>query len=712
MGFSTHRLTLHGEGGRRGSSGAGERRKSYEMRPGQIFGNHYEIIKQIGKGGMSTVWQAKDRRLNRIDAIKIMSPQYALDQTFTSRFRQEAQTAANIKSDFIVQIYDYDKQNDTYYIVMEYINGNDLKQVISKYGALDTRRVAKIATQVCSALSAAHRAEVIHRDIKPQNIMVKPDGNIKVMDFGIAQPKNSHLTQDNSVLGTAHYVSPEQAKGQPLGPTTDIYSLGVVMYEACTGQLPFDGDDAIGVAMKQITEQPVPPSQVNSAVDSDFESIVLKCMAKSPADRYQSADELRSALIAYLQGTMNASGGAPTQRMSTVAEPTRIMSKPSMRPATQPGADKKTPYEDDDDDSKRKKLIIGGIIGVIAVIGVIIACVLTLGGGGTVSVPSVLGMTQDEAQKELEEAGLALGEVSEEHSDEEAGTVIEQTPNDGEQVNSGSEVDITVSLGVEKVKVPSIVGMTADEAADALEEAGLVGNVEQQYDDDTPAGEVISQSPNGEEEVDKGSTVTYQVSQGTRMADVPEVTGKDADDAEKELEDAGFKVRRSEDASDTVPSGNVISQSVTGSQPYGSTVTLTVSTGPADAKVPDVSGQMSDAARSALEEAGFKVEVSSDKVDCEQPANTVVEQSVSGSAKRGSTITLTVASGYNNVPNVVGNIKSDAVSKLDAAGFKVGGIDGIPDDAVVRAQAVSGRQDVGTTVMLSFDVDNSNDGEE
>ena len=270
------------------------------------LGGRYQVQDRIGTGGMATVYRGLDEVLGRTVAIKTMLPQYANDPSFAARFKQEAQAAAALQSPYIVSVYDWGKDADTYYIVMEYLRGTDLKTGIRKHGALDCKKVAQIGSQIAQALSVAHKHDIIHRDIKPQNIMVQPDGNIKVMDFGIARAKNSHLTQDNSVLGTAHYVSPEQTQGKVLGPTTDIYSLGIVMYEAATGQVPFQGDDAISVALKQVNEQPKPPSQLNPNVDPQLEAIILKCMQKNPADRFQTADELSRTLRDYLAGRMQA----------------------------------------------------------------------------------------------------------------------------------------------------------------------------------------------------------------------------------------------------------------------------------------------------------------------------------------------------------------------------------------------------------------------
>lgn len=298
----------------------------------RVLGGRYLLKDKVGTGGMATVYRAQDQVLDRTVAVKIMLPQYAGDATFAARFKQEAQAAAGLSSPYIVGVYDWGKDGDTYYIVMEYLRGTDLKSGIKSHGALDPKKVAQIGSQISSALSVAHKHEIIHRDIKPQNIMVLPDGNIKVMDFGIARAKNSHLTQDNNVLGTAHYVSPEQTRGQDLGPTSDIYSLGVVMYECATGRVPFDGDDAISVALKQVNELPIPPSQINSGVDADLERIILKCMEKDPANRFQTADELRQVLNSYLSAVPSTSRSPRASSVPPVSwAPPRLASFPIRR---------------------------------------------------------------------------------------------------------------------------------------------------------------------------------------------------------------------------------------------------------------------------------------------------------------------------------------------------------------------------------------------
>ncbi|MBO4352602.1 MAG: serine/threonine protein kinase, partial [Eggerthellaceae bacterium] len=269
---------------------------------GKLIAGRYQILERLGIGGMAEVFKAQDIVLGRVVALKVMLPQYAADPEFTQRFRQEAASAANLQNPYIVNIYDWGQDDGTYFIVMEYVRGSDLKECIKQRGAINQRKVAEIGMQVCQALTAAHHLDIVHRDIKPQNIMIQPDGNVKVMDFGIARAKNSVKTQTSSVLGTAHYISPEQAQGKELTFASDIYSLGIVMYEAATGTLPFDGPDAVSVALKQVNEQPQPLRQRKADIDPAFEAIVLKAINKDPRKRFETASDMRTALNDYLMG--------------------------------------------------------------------------------------------------------------------------------------------------------------------------------------------------------------------------------------------------------------------------------------------------------------------------------------------------------------------------------------------------------------------------
>ena len=304
---------------------------------GRVFNNRYQITERIGIGGMAEVYRAQDNVLGRLVAVKVMLPQYAADPNFTQRFKQEAAAAANLQSPYIVNVYDWGQDEGTYYIVMEFVRGSDLKTAIIERGAINQRKVAEIGSQVCQALSVAHGLDIIHRDIKPQNIMVQPDGNVKVMDFGIARAKNSVMTQTSSVLGTAHYISPEQAQGKDLTATSDIYSLGIVLYESATGRLPLDGPDAVSVAMKQVNDLPVPPREINPDIDPALEAIIMKAIAKNPADRFATAKDMRLALNDYLAGRpVNLGEGftsAETVVMGGVVPPVGVADGTAVMPA-------------------------------------------------------------------------------------------------------------------------------------------------------------------------------------------------------------------------------------------------------------------------------------------------------------------------------------------------------------------------------------------
>ena len=632
---------------------------------GRILGGRYTVQDKIGTGGMATVYRGVDEVLGRTVAIKTMLPQYASDPSFAARFKQEAQAAAALQSPYIVSVYDWGKDGDTYYIVMEYLRGTDLKSGIRKHGALDSKKVAQIGSQIAQALSVAHRHDIIHRDIKPQNIMVQPDGNIKVMDFGIARAKNSHITTDNSVLGTAHYVSPEQTQGKDLGPTTDIYSLGIVMYEASTGRVPFDGDDAISVALKQVNEQPMPPSQINPAVDPSLEGIILKCMQKNPADRFQTADELGRVLRDYLAGRIRdvnaATAGlnitttqvAPVvdTRTSTGTLPavSRVDTTGGSRPLTateraQMEARRKAR-------SRRRKTIFGVLVALIALGAVAYAAMqMYAAGNATRAVPNLLNYTQEDALLAIDETEFfERGNVREEYSTTvERGKVMDQDPDPQRQMARGTQINIWVSKGPEPAKsttVPDLRGMTPAEAEAKLEEYKLVGKAgESVYDSEIEVNLVVKQSPKANATAKEGDVVTYQLSKGIESVEVPTVVGLDYYTAESTLTERGFSVEVGYESSSEYDEGYVMRQSTTGMADKGSTVTVTVSTGPQTAEIPWVVSYSESAARSMLEDYGFAVEVSHEE-SYEYESGIVMSQSDSGEASVGSTISITVSSG-------------------------------------------------------------------
>lgn len=587
---------------------------------GRVLGGRYSTQDKIGTGGMAAVYRGIDAVLGRTVAIKTMLPQYAADPSFAARFKQEAQAAAALQSPYIVSIYDWGKDGDIYYIVMEYLRGTDLKSGIRKHGALSCKKVAQIGSQISQALSVAHRHDIIHRDIKPQNIMVQPDGNVKVMDFGIARAKNSHLTADNSVLGTAHYVSPEQTQGKELGPTSDIYSLGVVMYEAACGRVPFEGDDAIAVALKQVKEKPQPPTELNPEIDPQLEAIILKCMQKNPKDRFQTAEELSRVLRDYLAGrtsavneattllsgeALGAANGAettaPNKRIPAgAADGTKAMPMVGYYSSAAARTKAREPYLQPTnsnasaayDDSEKKpsgklKWIIAALVVIVLIAaGVFAYALLSHNSPELKPVPNLVGMTQDTATKTINDSKFfTLGAVTKQSSDSiESGKVISQTPNSGETQVKGTRINLVISSGkpeIPTVTVPDLNNMSPAQANAALDAVGLQGRAgDLEYSDSVDKGRVADQNPKAGSTLKKGESVTYRLSQGKETAQVPDVTGMSRAKATRALQEAGFTpVEDTPAYSNDVAADEVVSQSLSGTQPKGSKVSIVISKG-------------------------------------------------------------------------------------------------------------------------------------
>lgn len=560
---------------------------------GRTFNNRYKLTERVGLGGMAEVYRAEDNVLGRTVAVKVMLPQYAADPTFTKRFRQEAASAANLQSPYIVSIYDWGLDGETYYIVMEFLRGTDLKTAIKERGAINQRKAAEIGSQVAQALSVAHAGGIIHRDIKPQNIMIQPDGNIKVMDFGIARAGDAGLSQTATVLGTAHYVSPEQAQGKELTGASDIYSLGVVLYEATTGKLPFDGQDAVSVAVKQVNELPAPPSTINPNIDPALEAIIMKAMEKDPERRFKDASEMRHILNDYLAGRPINLGddisGLKTQVMGGVApvNGTAVMNPVGVANGDAGRTTVNKAYAADANDEGKKKskrnVVIGVVVALLAVIGIVAAAMALGGNQEMVNVPDVSNKPIAEARSELQAAGFTIGTETEVYNpDVEAGNVVSTDPAAGVQAAKGSSVNITISKGTEQVTVPDLRGMSADEAQRVLASYGLNGQQgDTVFSDDVEENRVAQQDIAAGTTAYKGDTITFHLSKGPETASVPNVQGLDFETARDRLEAAGFTVSL-QWRDDSAAVNTVIRQSVTGTAKLGTTITLTISNGPAE----------------------------------------------------------------------------------------------------------------------------------
>ena len=630
------------------------------------------FVRHLGSGGFADVYLFRQQMPQRDVAVKVLRPDS--NAQASSAFDAEVNLMAQVANHpSIVSFYTGGIADDgRHYLVMEYCPPPHLGQR-SKEHRIPVAQALDVGVRIAGAVETLHQRGIIHRDIKPQNIMVQPDGNIKVMDFGIARAKNSHLTQDNNVLGTAHYVSPEQTRGQELGPTSDIYSLGVVMYECATGRVPFDGDDAISVALKQVNELPVPPSQINANVDGDLERIILKCMEKDPANRFQTADELRQVLNSYLAGRavdvpeptrviagMAGAGGTEAMRMGdktqTMVRPTApgdTASNPVIRPNNQIN----TSSYDNEKHGMGKGKIAAIAIAIVAFVAIAVFAVSGfLNGGDQKSVPNLLGMGQEAAVASIKSSGFEPGNVNQSYNDQyPEGQVCEQTPDGGKTAAAGSKIDIVISKGskpIDQVEVPDLSNASdLDEAKKLIENAGLTVGSTTQEANDADEGKIVDQSPKAGEKVDKGSKVDIVVSSGPETDSVPGVVGKTESDATNTLSNAGFSVNvESGGTSDTYAKGYVMKQSPTGTAKKGSTVTIYISEGKdtssdeLDVDSLGLTGMTAEDAEEAIANAGLKYDPRQQSSSSVEVGN-VIKYSPGGKQPAGTVIILYISTG-------------------------------------------------------------------
>lgn len=577
----------------------------------RLLAGRYELIERIGEGGMAVVYRAKDRLLNRFVAVKILKPEFTKDVKVIESFRRESQAAASLSHPNIVNVYDVGKEGNIHYIVMELIEGNVLSDVIRAEGALDPRRAVSIAKQIASALSLAHKNQIIHRDVKPHNILITADGVAKITDFGIAKAVSTSTVtanQTGTIMGSVHYFSPEQARGGYVDEKSDIYSLGIVLYEMLTGKVPFDADNPVAVAVMHMNEDILPPSQVNPAVSPDVEAIVMKATAKYQVNRYKTADEMITALnLVNYHPAAQAGGVAPALKGEDE----------DMKQGKKNG----TGSENGAGGKKKKKIVInkaklGAVI--LAVILAVPASSLAfqllqdVGQPKEIEVPNLLGSTEEEAKQTLEEMNLAM-EVGIALYDEQYGVdeIVGQNPQAGSKVKEGHIV--TINLNKERSTVsaktiPNLSGKTVDDARYSLEAYGYsVGSVTTEFDD-LPEGIIISQSPAANTEAEEGTKVNLVVSKGKDNAPITMVNlvGMDASTAASEISRLGLKLGDSVyEESDTYETNKVIHQSVTAGDPVekGTTVVLTISTGlkPKEPEIKSVAFEISyDAAQNEM----------------------------------------------------------------------------------------------------------------
>jgi eukaryotic-like serine/threonine-protein kinase len=614
-----------------------------------LFDGRYRIMRKLGSGGMADVYLAEDEELGRRVAIKILNDKHANDEQFVERFRREAKNAAGLSHPNIVSIYDRGEAEGTYYIAMEYLDGRSLKEIVIARGPLPIADAIEATRQVLTALRFAHRKGVVHRDIKPHNVMADADGRLKVTDFGIARAGVSQMTEAGSIIGTAQYLSPEQARGAAVDQRSDLYSIGVVLYEMLTGQVPFTGESPVEIAMKHLSDTPRPPSLLRPEIPPDLDMVVLRALAKNPEDRFQTAEEMDAELerVAAGVGVTAETADAATAVLSGTAlanAPTAIV------PPRRPPAQTRPSYRYAEPPPRRRPIwpwllalllvVLAGVAGWYA-FGKIQN---SLSSSGGVPVPNVVPLREDLAVAKLNEKGLGAIVHRKPHEMVKIGLVFEQGTAPGVRVDKGNAVDIYVSTGPPKVEVPDVMGKSRDDAIAALTDAKLKFKVLQVFSKKDP-NTVVAQSPTGGHIVTQGSIVHINVSKGLEPLTVPNVVGQLYDNAAGQLQGVGFAVAR-RDVESAQPKDTVIDQDPGAGADLarGGTVTLFVSKGPKQATIPDVTSQDEDSATQTLEGSGFSVDVQDQDVTDPAQDGIVLSQDPPGGtkAKPGTTVTIVV----------------------------------------------------------------------
>ncbi len=621
----------------------------------RVFDKRYVIKRKLGSGGMADVYLAEDQELGRRVALKLLDERHSSDEQFVERFRREAQSAAGLNHPNIVSIFDRGRAEGTYYIAMEYLDGRTLKELLVRNGPTPIPIAIDYARQILGALAFAHRNGIVHRDIKPHNIVVGGDGRLKVTDFGIARSGTSQMTEVGSIVGTAQYLSPEQARGAPVDPRSDLYSLGVVLYEMLTGKVPFSGDTPVEIAMKHLSQVPKPPSEWRDEVPHDLDAVVMRALAKDPEQRYGSAEEMDADLARVARGVSvsRETEDAMTQVLAgagiSSSAQTMIQRPRAVAPPAPPVYRSPSPYYEEPQPGRSiwPWLLALGLIIAGGVGGWFLYTKIQdqINSNKPIAVPDVTLLARPLAVAKIKEQGLVPRVVTASSDTVPKGQVSEENPGGGSKVAKGSTVTLTVSTGVAQVKVPNVVGQDVNQAVATLAGLGLNPNIARVYST-AQQDTVTAQQPHSGDSVPKGSNIRINVSRGAKPVQVPDVTGQPFANAKSALQGQGFRVARVDVQSDQYPKGVVVaSDPPPGSNvAKGAKVTLSVSKGPATTQVPDVRNQTQADATAMLEGAGLTVAVVQDFVTDPSQDGIVIDQDPApgADAQAGEVVTIHV----------------------------------------------------------------------
>jgi eukaryotic-like serine/threonine-protein kinase len=595
-----------------------------------VVDGRYRLVSRLGSGGMADVWCAEDLQLGRQVALKLLHRRFAEDAEFVERFRREASSAAGLQHPNVVSVYDRGEFDGTYYIAMEFLSGVTLKDLVKRDGPLSSDRAIDLAIQILRAARFAHKRGIIHRDLKPHNVIVDAEDRAKVTDFGIARAGASDMTETGSILGTAQYLSPEQAQGLAVSAQSDLYAIGIVLYEMLTGAIPFDGDSAVTIALKQVSEPPLPPSRLNPSVSPEVEAVVLRALAKEPAQRFADADEFIAALENARAGLGEPGGAATTAFMPVAPAPAVV--------------EEEVVYAEPLAEDEGPRWWLWALLATLLIAGAVVAALL-LGAKETKAVPKLVGADIATAARTLRNEGFkpVAERVRNSRPD---GEVIAQDPAPGTKLEVGEEVTLTVSSGPGLAGVPSVEGLTRKQARKRLTDAGFRVRERREASDDVEEGKVVEATPTAGAQVEVGSVVTIVISTGPEQVKVPGVVDSDVDEARAQLERAGLEVVvQREETADAEPD-TVIGQTPEGGTEVekGSTVTLTVAKEVEKVGVPGVTGLDESEAAEKLSGAGLKVDVQEEPVDVRSDDGKVLSQSPAAGrqVERGSPVTITV----------------------------------------------------------------------